>query len=421
MKIDNSVRVESRLWGKYFILTCAGALFYSYSMQILNSNLSLFASETWGSNSLGGLLTTIFNAGSIAMAFFSGRLVDVRGRRNCLVAGSLLFGIPTFACALWPTPAILLAVRLIQGIAKGLITVASSSIVADVVSKSRLAEGIGFYGLASTLAMAFGPMLGLAVVDGGGYSSMFVVCAVLTILTGVAGIWVNYEKKDEYRKLVEERRHLVKEEDKTSAYTGIWKLIEKKALPASINYTVFFASNCCILVFITVYSREILGLEFSRISLFYTVASIFMFGARLFLGKVSDKYGALYTIVPGHIANAVALILLAFFARSYSLYLLAGGLYGMAQAAVMPSMNAVAVVDSPEGRSGAANATFYCLMDIGIMIGSAVFGMVIDSAAIPADGYRDVYLISLAICVLSLTMSILLFNKKARARRIETA
>lgn len=422
MKKEQTKGQAARLWGKFFILACAGALFYNFAMQILNSNLSLFANDTWGSKSLGGLLTTVFNVGSIAMAFFSGRLADAQGRRRCLVLGSLLFGLPALACALWPTPAVSLASRFVQGIGKGMIAVASSSIVADVVDSSRLAEGMGYYNLANTLAMAFGPMMGLLIVDFGGYPSMFVACAVLIFLTGATGVFTTYEREDSFREVFTQRQFSAKSKGDTGSYRGIWKMIERKALPASLNYTVFFASNCCILVFITVYSREILNLPSGQISMFYMAAAAAMFVTRFCLGKVADQRSAMWAIVPGHIASALSLVLLAFFVNNnYALYLAAGALYGVSQAAVLPAMNAVAVVDSPSSRSGAANATFYCLMDVGIMVGSAAFGAVIDMAATPAAGYRNVYLISLAVCAVSLLMSAALFTNAARERRRQAA
>jgi len=408
---------KTKLWTKFFILTCFGALFNGFTMQMLNSTLSLFANEMWGSKTLGGYLTTVFNIGSILMAFFSGQLADRHGRRRCLMTGAALFAASTLLIAGWPTPAVGLTVRLIQGVAKGLITVASSSIVADVVARERMSEGLGLYGLGNTLSMAFGPMLALALSAGGSYTRMFLVCSAFLFVTLTFAHFCDYERLPQYRELVAGRRAKTFEKLDEN-YKGVWRLIEKKALPASLNYTVFFGSVSCILVFITVYAREILLLAPAQISLFYTCAAVTMFVARLFLGKVSDRLGALYALIPGHLSAILALIILAFFAQgNYPMFLACGALYGFSTAAVMPNMNAIAVVDSPKARGGAANATFYCLMDVGIMISSASFGAVIDSAASPAAGYRTMYLTSLGVCLISLTLVLTLFTNKARERR----
>ena len=407
----------NKLWSGYFILICLSALFMSFTMNMLNSVLSLFANDMWSSKTLGGYLTTTFNIGSIVMALFCGRLVDRYGRRRCLIAGSASFAFFTAICAVWAVPFVSLPVRVIQGMAKSVVFVASSSIVADIVPRERMTEGLGFYGLGSTITMALGPMVALAVINASGYSMMFILGAVFLLICCGFGSAIRYEKQPFYRKPAVERAGN-KSANGNDTYKGIWKFIEKKALLASIMFSVFFGTLSCILVFITVYSTEILEMKSFQISMFYILAAVAMFFTRMFLGRITDKFGALLGLIPGHIAAMLSMLLLAYSAKnSYSLYLISGVLYGLALSAVMPTMNAIAVVDSPKTRSGIANATYYCLMDIGMMICSALFGTMIDKSATPLYGYRIMFMTSSGICAAALLISIALFNNKARGKR----
>lgn len=406
---------KSSLWSKYFILALLAALFTNMCMAMLDSTLSLFADDMWNSKTLGGYLTSFFNAGSILMAFFSGRLVDKRGRRRCFVVGTVLFAIPTLAMAIWPSPIVALSARFVQGVAKGVVTVAAVSMVSDIIPRERLGEGMGLYGLGQTVPRAIGPMAGLMLTENGSYMSMFVVCTVMYLLAGVATMGIDYEKHQSYSE------HAEVESSGNENYKGVWKLIEKKALPAAVNYTIYFFSTSIILVFLAVFSREILMFGTSQISLFYIVSAVAILLIRLFCGKLSDRYGALCVLIPGHIANILALLILIFWSKNNLLmYLVAATLYGVGSAAIMPTLNAVAVVDSPKGRNGAANASFYFLMDVGMLIGSAMIGAIVDNASSPTDGYTTSFLICIMVCVLSLVMSCLLFNKKARERRTLT-
>lgn len=408
------MKQKSTIWTKDFILACAAALFTNICMRMLDSNLASFASVAWDSKTLGGYLTSMFNVGSIAMAFFAGRMVDLKGRKNCLIFGSLLFGIPSFALFFTDAPAVALAVRLIQGIAKGIVTVASAAIVSDVIPRDRMNEGMGFYNLGGTISFAFGPMMGLALVAQGGYSTMFLVCAALYTVSAFFGIGITYEKKQPTAVPATEKAAAAP----TKEYRGVWKLIEKKALLPSFVYTLFFGGYACILVFLTVYAQEQLLLDSTQIGLFYTVAAVAMLVVRLTCGKLADKFGALCMVVPGQLAMIGALAVLAFFAKgSYPMFLVSGALYGLGNAAVMPALNAVAVVDSPKDRSATANATFYFMMDFGILFASAGFGALIDAAPDAATGYHNTFLISMGILALALVLSVLLFNNKARARR----
>ena len=348
------------------------------------------------------------------MAVFAGRLSDLKGRRNCLVFGAIIFALATSVPAIWPDQKIALTARFVNGIGKNIIMIASAAIVSDVVPKSRMNEGMGYFNLGGTLSMAFGPLIGLEIAENGGYNLLFLVCAVFCLSAGALGIGINYENKTcEQGTQSPERLNVTFTE-----YSGIWKMIEKKAILYSLNNGVFTAGYTCVLFFVTIYAQEQLLLSSAQIGLFYTIAAAMMFIVRFFFSKFGDIYGVLSLIVPGHICAMLTLLVLAFFTKgNYPMFLVSGGLYGLGFAAVAPAVNAAAVVDSPNGRSGAANATFYFFLDFGVLFASAVYGAMIDSASTPAAGYTKMYLTGLGITGLSLVMALTLMNNKARERR----
>lgn len=401
-----------------FILASLIALCQNTSTNMLNTSLSPFANYMWGSKTLGGLLTSFFNVGSIAMAFISGIVIQKIGKRVSLVGSTALYGIATLFFVIFGTQTMSLAARVLQGVAKGVITVATASVVSDVVPKERMNEGMGFYGLGNTFAMAFGPMIALNLIGSdNNYPKMFIVCAAIIFAGCMMSFFLKYspETKDNSNLTVENV-------STTSEYHGIWKFIEKMAILPSFIYTTFFASFACVLVFITVYAQEIIGLTANQISMFYLVGAASMLIIRMFAGKVADKYGELSIVVPGCLSILAMLLILAFVCRSsdsYPYFLLCGCLYGVGNATVMPSLNAIAVVDSPKDRGSIANATFYFMMDFGILFSSSVFGQVIDKADTLLAGYTTTYLCSAGINILAMVMAILFLNRKARRIRRE--
>ncbi|MCL1829519.1 MAG: MFS transporter [Oscillospiraceae bacterium] len=405
---------KAALWSKDFLLACLIGLFFSMCQRILDSNLASFADYTWNSKTLGGYLTSAFCIGSIVMAFFSGRLVDTKGRRNCLFAGAFLFCISTLAMAINTNPVLGLISRFLQGAFKSVLIVAVSAIVSDVVPKNRMNEGMGYYNIGSTISMAIGPMIGLTLAELSGYGLMFSVSATCLFLSSALSIGINYEKKANRNGMPTPKQP----KEIAETYSGIWKLLEKKVIMYSVNNTVYFAGYSCILVFVTIYAQECLLLNSSEIGLFYTAAAIAMLPVRIFGSKIGDIRGVLFLIIPGHVCIILVLLILAFFAKgNYPLFLAAGVMYGLGTAAVMPAMNAASVVDAPAGRAGTANATFFFLLDFGVLFASAFFGRLIDSADNAASGYTQMFIISIIISVLSLMMSLVLFNNKARERR----
>ena len=398
-----------------FILVSLSMLCQNLATQMLNVTLSPFASYMWNSKTLGGLLTSFFNIGSIVMAFLSGPLIQKIGKKLSIIVFALLYAGATVLFILMPTETVSMGARVLQGIAKGVITVACASVVAEVTPDEQMNQGMGIFGLGSTAAMAFGPMLALNLVGpNNNYPAMFAGCAVIAALGAAFAAGIRYTPKASKQETVTDEKE----------YSGVWKLIEKKALLPAINHTIFFASYACVLVFVTVYAQEMLQLSSSQISLFYTAAAVTMLIVRTFAGKIADTIGELAIIIPGHIAIFALLMILSFFCKepgplTFPLFILCGGLYGVGSACVQPSMNAIAIVDSPAERSSIANATFYFMMDFGILFSSSVFGQVIDKAATPAAGYLITYLCSAGICVFSLLLAVTTLNRKARKRRSE--
>ncbi len=168
----------------------------------------------------------------------------------------------------------------------------------------------------------------------------------------------------------------------------------------------------------TVEALEILQLTSTQIGLVYAVAAVAMLAVRLLTSKIGDKYGPLYLIIPGHIVIVCGLLLLALIAKhSYVAFLAAGACYGAGQAITMPALNSCAVLDSPAKRSATANATFFFLMDFGILFASAGFGRLIDASATAEAGYKATFLISVGVNVISLIFSLVFFNNKTIAKR----
>ncbi len=338
----------------------------------------------------------------------------MRGRRNSLVIFCLVFAVPTIGMVLLPLPGVGLGVRLIQGIAKGVVMVAMASVVSDVTPREKMNEGMGMYNLGNTISLAIGPMLGLMLVEMGGYSLMFIACAVTYGCGAFFSAFMNYEKKR-----VPEETKGRREPAAVSAkeYKGVWALIERKAILSSLINTIFFGGYACILVYLTIYAQEVLLLSSGQISLFYTVAAAAMLVIRFTTAKTADRYGAMVMIVPGHVVMIGALLLLAFLAKSsYAAFLAAGACYGVGMAAVTPALNTVAVIDSPGDRSAQANACFYFLMDFGILISSSCFGRLMDAAPSVEEGYREMFLISSGVLAFSLFLCFFTLNEKARER-----
>lgn len=108
--------------------------------------------------------------------------------------------------------------------------------------------------------------------------------------------------------------------------------------------------------------------------------------------RLSEGVG--YFGISATIAIIFMLFLTLAFAYSLPVVLLAAVFYGVGYGTVQPIMNTIVIKLSPPERRGAANATYYATMDIGIGIGSLVWGMVSQKV-----GFTVVFL-SCAFCII---------------------
>ena len=106
--------------------------------------------------------TLPFAAGIITAAALGDRL----GRRRMYVTGLVIFAASSAACALAPNADALIAARAVQGLGAALVTPLSLTILASVFPSERRATIVGIWGGIGGLAVAAGPLVGGAVVQG---------------------------------------------------------------------------------------------------------------------------------------------------------------------------------------------------------------------------------------------------------------
>ncbi len=106
--------------------------------------------------------TLPFAAGIITAAALGDRL----GRRRMYIAGLVIFAVSSAACALAQNAEALIAARAVQGLGAALVTPLSLTILASVFPRERRGAIVGIWGGIGGLAVAAGPLVGGAVVQG---------------------------------------------------------------------------------------------------------------------------------------------------------------------------------------------------------------------------------------------------------------
>lgn len=380
------------IWTKAFIslfITNIAVFIVFYG---LVSALPLYAIGMLGrTDDDAGLLMSAFLLSAIVVRPFTGKILDVVGKRKMLWIGLVFYLICTILYYFIEPFGALLGLRFVQGIWFSIITTASISIAADIVPKARRGAGIGYFNMSTNLAVVLGPLIALSIIQTYSFDVLFIILSLLMVagvLTSLAAPVDNVESGSrESRKL------------------AIGDLFEKSALPVALLGSLIAFSYASVLSYLSIYAQEkdILALA----STFFLVFAAVMLITRPYTGKIFDEKGAEYILIPGFIAFSIGLIILAYM-NSGSQFLIAGAFIGMGYGAIIPSLQTLAVQSTKHERSGYATATFFTFFDLGIAIGSYVLGFVA-----LYYGYKNVYLLS-GILVIVVFIGYLLFQRKGK-------
>lgn len=359
----------------------------------LVSALPLYATDVLSrSDKDAGLLMTIFLISAIIVRPFSGKILDLIGKRKALWITLFLYLICTALYYFTEPFEALLVLRLVQGIFFSIATTASGSLAADNVPAARRGAGLGYFVMSTNLAVVVGPFVALTIIQFFSYDSMFLTLTALLIVGSLTALMIPADKK------------LTIPPTKTKL---TWNdLFEKKALPIALNASIVAFSYASVLSYLSIYSQQKGVLHLT--SSFFAIFAIVMLVTRPFTGKIFDEKGPKYIIIPGLISFFIGLVLLAVM-NSPFLYLLSGAFIGLGYGAIVPSLQTLAIQSTKYERSGYATATFFTLFDTGLAIGSFILGIIATKL-----GYQNLYLLSSVIVIVALILFIGLQKKKDR-------
>lgn len=122
-----------------------------------------------------------------ALVVGAGRLGDLLGRWRVLALGTALFTAASALCAIAPSPGLLVAARVAQGMGAAAMMALSMALVSQAVPAARAGSAMGWLGSVSALGTALGPSLGGALLAAGGWPAVFLVNLPLGLI-GLAGL-----------------------------------------------------------------------------------------------------------------------------------------------------------------------------------------------------------------------------------------
>ncbi|PEE37793.1 MFS transporter [Bacillus pseudomycoides] len=368
--------IMERLWTKNYIMLTITALLLFSGFYLLMPTLPMFIKQLGGSESQVGFIIGVFTISAVILRPIVGGLMDRYGRRVFIISGLLFFAITMYFYD-WVTGIIFLVVlRILHGISWAIATTSIGTAVTDVIPQSRRGEGMGWYGLAMTLGMALGPILGLWVAKSFSFHYLFLLCTALAIIAFILALGTKIPAVQ-------------------SASKQPISFFEKTVLPIAI--VTFFLSLTFggITTFLPLFAAKIQV----NVGTFFLVYAITLTVIRPLAGKISDKHGEGFIIVPALFTLIVALLVLTMTKGLVGLVITAI-LYGIGFGSAQPALQVATIRLAPPEKRGVANATFFTAFDLGIGLGAILLGFVSQLM-----GYHMLFIL----CAVSGFISLLIF------------
>lgn len=374
---------KNSIWTRDFIFLCLGSLLMAVAFYILIPTLPLYIVNVLKEpKSSVGITLASFTIAALIIRLFAGFALDAYGRKFIYVTSflffCLIFGLYPYASSI----VFLFIIRFIHGFTWGITGTAGSTVAVDLIPPKKRGEGIGYYGLAMTLAMSVGPMIGLFICNDGNYTRMFIIATSIALAGFVLIALIRFPKftRPEQRKSLK-----------------LNTLIEKSALPASLNIIMVMIPYGAVISFITLYGKEI---GVNNAGPFFLVLAIGLGLTRIYSGKIFDKSGPRTLSISGILLLALGFFILATF-KSHIGFHISALILGFGFGTLFPLSQAMVNNLVEPHQRGAANSTLFTAFDIGIGTGMVLIGFLADHI-----GLANSFYVCSAICLIALLHSL---------------
>ena len=337
-----------RIWTLFFVtFVSAFQLFPTIPFRVL---------DLGGTKAEAGLFLAAYTYASALSAPIMGTIADHLGRKRVVVWGALGFVVFSVLYGIVTALPLLLLVACVHGIFWSSLLSATGAMISEVIPPSRRTEGLAYWGMAPTLAIAIAPPIGLALYERS-WLSLCLVMASISLIVAILG-----------------SRLSAGVGRAEGPFPSLRRLVDFRVLAtAGTLYVISFGyGGITSYVALLADARDI-----APRSLFFTVLAISILITRIVIAPIGDRYGPKRLLFP---SVAIVPFSLALLAVEDSLvgFVVSAALFGFGFGAVYPSFMTW-VLDRTDARRRAATfGSVLFAFDIGIGTGSLVTGLLID-------------------------------------------
>jgi MFS family permease len=373
---------SERLFTPRFLALCLFQFLTFFGVFQLLPVIPLRIIDLGGSKAAAGLFLTVYTFASAFAAPVMGTIADHTGRRRILLLASLMFIVFSIAYGLVPWFGLLLVIGIVHGTLWSAILSAAGAIMSDIIPASRRTEGLAYWGLAPTAAIAIAPMAGLFVFTEVGWVAL---CIELAVIAAITSVWI-------WRLPVDDTRAV-----RTLPTMRSWW--DFRVIATTLSLATIALGHGGVTSYVTILARE-RGIKPE--SIYFTVFAVATILVRVFFSHLADRYGTKVVLYPALALIPVAFVLLAH-ARSRAELVTSAILFGVGMGGSFPAFMTFVVANSDPATRARTFGSVIWAFDTGIGIGSAAAGLIAQRWNLAAAFYAAAAMSCLAIPLFAVT------------------
>lgn len=335
-----------------------------------------------------GLLVSLY---ALSIAFGAPTVTALTGRlprQSLAISLMAIFTLGNLLAAFAPSYGLLLAGRIVTGVAHGVFFSIGATVARSLVDKSRSAQAISLMFAGLTVAMVVGVPFGAFVGQHLGWRAPFLAVAALGAIS-VVGLMVWLPKAIEHTP----RAGLLSQ----------LGLLKKPRLLAMYLVTAFgFGGSFVVFTYLSPLMTGVTGVSESTVSLALMLFGVATVLGNLFGGKLADGIGgeqALRIVLIGLIVSLAALPFTASHAISIFVNLLVWGVFAFAISPIVQSgVVAIAEIEAPDAV-GTASGFNIAAFNLGISGASFIGGVLVEGPGVLTTPWAAVGLVVIALLI----------------------
>lgn len=348
--------MEKRIFAVLFIAVFATML----GIGIIEPFMAIYA-DSLGAN--GFLIGLIFGSFTLSRSIFTpliGRFSDFRGRKNIMIAGLIGYTMLSFLYASADTTSYLLVVRVLHGLASGMVLPIAMAYIGDISPRGQEGRYMGTFTVAFFLGLAVGPAIGGVLHDSLSMDAAFYAMGAISFLSLIMIVFMLPEI-NAHKKLVPSTFKIILK-DKTMQAMLIFRLMNAYGIGALMGFLPLLAQN--------------INISVSQIGLIVSSNLLISSLLQKPFGILADRKDKISMLVLG---SAIMLVSLALMPLSTNFYMLLffNLLMGFGSAISIPAGSAITTQLGKKMGMGSVMGLFNTAFGIGGGIGPIIAGIIL--------------------------------------------